>query len=35
VGNIQEFVPDIDLATVQQQVITVFGQVFDRQMMLV
>jgi lipoyl(octanoyl) transferase len=34
VGNIQEFVPDIDLATVQQQVITVFGQVFDRQMVL-
>jgi lipoyl(octanoyl) transferase len=34
VGSIQEFVPDIDLATVQQQVITVFGAVFDRQMVL-
>jgi lipoyl(octanoyl) transferase len=34
VGNIQGFVPNIDLATVQQQVITVFGKVFDRQMVL-
>jgi lipoyl(octanoyl) transferase len=34
VGNIQEFVPDVDLATIQKQVITLFGQVFDRQMVL-
>jgi lipoyl(octanoyl) transferase len=34
VGSIQEFIPNIDLATVQQQVITVFGEVFDRQMVL-
>jgi lipoyl(octanoyl) transferase len=34
VGNIQEFVPDVDLATVQQQIITLFGIVFDRQMVL-
>jgi lipoyl(octanoyl) transferase len=34
VGSIQEFIPDIDLATVQAQVITVFGAVFERQMVL-
>jgi lipoyl(octanoyl) transferase len=34
VGNIQEFIPDIDLATVQQQIIEVFGEVFDRRMVL-
>jgi lipoyl(octanoyl) transferase len=34
VGSIQEFIPNIDLAKVQQQVITVFGEVFDRQMVL-
>ena len=34
VGSIQEFIPDIDLAIVQQQVIAVFGKVFDRQMVL-
>lgn len=34
VGSIQEFIPNIDLATVQQQVIEVFGTVFDRQMVL-
>jgi lipoyl(octanoyl) transferase len=35
VGSIQEFIPNIDLATVQQQVIQVFGEVFDRRMVLV
>jgi lipoyl(octanoyl) transferase len=34
VGSIQEFIPDVDLATVQKQLITLFGQVFDRQMVL-
>ncbi len=34
VGSIQEFVPDINLAVVQAQVIAVFGAVFDRQMVL-
>jgi lipoyl(octanoyl) transferase len=34
VGSIQEFVPDVQLSTVQQQTIQIFGQVFDRQMLL-
>jgi lipoyl(octanoyl) transferase len=34
VGSIQEYIPDIDLATVQQQIIAVFGEVFDRRMVL-